>query len=445
MPPSFAEHRAHFDLLRAAALRAVDPAAAVRRSLSRADFAAVERVFIVAAGKAALAMSQAAADILGDRLTSGIVSAPDVPANVIPPMRFIAGGHPLPNDASIAAGHAAAELLAQTTDRDLVLALVSGGGSALIELPRPGLTLADLQSATNALLQCGATINEINCIRTRLSRLKGGGLARLAYPARVLALIVSDVVGNPLHIIASGPTVPPASSAADAQAVVEKYRLQSRLPVDVLRCLQEPAAADVAGTLRVPSHTAPSTPLPADRPAPPSRPQTIENRIIASNRLAAEAAIAAARDLGYDARLVADDRQGEARDVGAQFAQWLAPQAGQGPKCYVIGGETTVTVRGHGKGGRNQELALAAAIVIDGMPNVAIAALATDGIDGPTDAAGAIATGKTVPRARALGLDARRHLLDNDSYPFFSALGDLILTGPTGTNVNDLIFGLVYG
>ncbi len=423
MAPFFDQHRVHFDMLRIAALVAVDAAAAVRRSISPADFADAERVFVVGAGKAGLAMTEAAADILGHRLAAGIVSVPVMPSNALQRIDFIVGGHPLPNAGSLAAGQAMVELLAQTTAQDLVLALISGGGSALLELPQHGLSLADLQTTTSALLQCGAAIHEINCIRTRLSRLKGGGLARLAYPARVLGLIISDVVGNSLHIIASGPTVPLASSTAEAEAVVDKYRLQTQLPLAVLQCLKQPTA---------------------DQHGAHPWQQAVENRIIACNRLAAEAAVAAAKDLGYDAFFLADDRQGEAREVGKQFAQWLTLRAGQGPKCYVAGGETTVTLRGPGKGGRNQELALAAAIAIAGRPNIAVAALATDGVDGPTDAAGAIVTGDSVRRGRLLGLDPHRHLQDNNAYPFFSALGDLIVTGPTGTNVNDLIFGLVY-
>ena len=316
-----------------------------------------------------------------------------------------------------------ADLLAQTIDGDLVIALISGGGSALLELPQPGLSLADLQTTTDALLKCGATIHEINCIRARLSQLKGGGLARLAYPASVLGLILSDVVGNALDVVASGPTVPLASSTADARAIIDKYHLHSALPIAVLKCLKQQTSDE--------------------KSAYPSQ-QAVENRLIASNRLAGEAAVAAAKKLGYEAFFLADDWQGEAREVGNKFAQLLIDRAGHGPKCYVIGGETTVTIRGTGKGGRNQEAALAAAIALAGRPNIALAAFATDGVDGPTDAAGAVVSGDTVKRAGLLGLDPRQYLDANNAYPFFSALGDLIITGPTGTNVNDLLFGLVY-
>ena len=423
MAPIFNQHRLHFDTLWAAALRAVDPAAAVRRSFSVRDFADAKRVFVVGAGKAGVSMTEAVTDILGDRLTAGVVSVPVSPTRICERVIFIVGGHPVPNTGSIAAGQTIADLLAQTTEQDLVLALISGGGSALLELPQPGLSLAELQTTTGALLKCGATIHEINCIRARLSQLKGGGLARLAYPASVLGLILSDVVGNSLDVVASGPTVTLASSAAEARAIVDKYHLQPVLPIAVLECLKQQTSDENS--------------------AYPS-PRAIENRLIASNRLAGEASAAAAKELGYESFFLADDWQGEARDVGERFARLLIEKAGHGPKCYVVGGETTVTIRGNGKGGRNQEAALAAAIAVAGRPNIALAAFATDGIDGPTDAAGAVVTGDTVQHADLLGLDPRQYLDDNNAYPFFYALGDLIITGPTGTNVNDLLFGLVY-
>jgi glycerate 2-kinase len=423
MSPVFNQHRLHFDVLRASALQAVDPAVAVRRLFSALDFADAKQVFVVGAGKAGIAMTESVTDVLGDRLTAGVVSVPVPPTRSRERITYIAGGHPIPTQDSIAAGQAVADLLAQTTVGDLVIALISGGGSALLELPQPGFSLADLQKTTDALLKCGAAIHEINCIRTRLSQLKGGGLARLAYPARVLGLILSDVVGNALDVVASGPTVPLASSTAEARAIVDKYHLQSVLPVAVLECLNQQTSEI--------NNAFPS-------------PWAVENRLIACNRLAGEAAAAAAKELGFESFFLADDWQGEAHEVGGRFAQLLIEKAGHGPKCYVVGGETTVTVRGNGKGGRNQEAALAAAIAVAGRPNIALAAFATDGVDGPTDAAGAVVAGDTVKRAGLLGLDPRQYLDANNAYPFFSALGDLIITGPTGTNVNDLLFGLLY-
>jgi glycerate 2-kinase len=424
--PRCDDYRLHLAALRAAALQAVDPAAAVCRALTPEDLAGAARVFVVGAGKAGVAMAGAVAEILGDRLSGGVLSVPQAPAQPIGRLTFIEGGHPLPTEGTLAAGRALADLLtsARLTSDDLVLALISGGGSALLEWPRAGLSLADLQATNAALLRCGAAIHEINVIRQQLSEIKGGGVLRLAYPARVLGLILSDVVGNPLSFIASGPTVPTPAAGPAALAIVEKYRLAPHLPAAVWQCLSSP------------------------RPEALGASSPVANRLIASNRLAGEAAAAQARGLGFEAVWLADDWQGEAREAGRRFAEVVlqaseSSAAGQ-PKAFVVGGETTVTVRGQGKGGRNQELALAAAQVLAGRPNCVIATLATDGVDGPTEAAGAVVTGATLERARALGLDPQVFLDNNDAFTFFAALGDLVVIGPTGTNVNDLIFGLSY-
>lgn len=450
LAPLFDDHRAHLAALRAAALAAVDPAQAVRRWLTPADLHGAVKVYLVALGKAATDMVLAAAEVIGPRLTAGVAAVPRLPemarGRLLKQVSFIEGGHPEPTAGSLTAGRAVEALLSQATARDLVIVLVSGGGSAMLELPRPGLTLADLKATTAALLKSGAAIHEMNLVRTQLSQLKGGGLARLAHPARVLALILSDVVGSPLSAIASGPTVLSLPDSAAAQAVVERFGLQNKLPAAVLQAVQH-------GT----------GPLLGDPPR-------VENRLVGSNRLAAESAVAAADKLGFEARLIGDDWQGEAKLVGRRFARQLmaaAPPAGRGrradpgtetraatgaraaneprvPLCLVAGGESTVTVHGRGRGGRNQEAALAAALAIDGQPGLVVSTFATDGVDGPTDAAGAVATGETLPRARALGLDAEHYLNDNDSYTFFAQAGGLLITGPTGTNVNDLMFGLAY-
>jgi hydroxypyruvate reductase len=423
-PPAFAHHRDHLDALRAAALQAADPAAAVRRSLTLGDLREAEHVFIVGAGKAGVAMATAAAEVAGSRLAGGVISVPQPPSAAPAGLRFIQGGHPTPTDGSLAAGRAIADLLAQDTPRDRVVAVISGGGSALLDLLRPGLTLADLAATNTALLRSGAPIQVVNAIRRRLSLIKGGGLARLAAPAPVLALILSDVIGNPLDIIASGPTVPPADEP-DLLRLARDYDLEPHLPPAVLALLSAPT----------------SQPVPGQAPV-------VENRLVASNRLAGEAAAQAARGLGFDAHYLADDWQGEAREAGGRFAaealRRRAASVGQAALVLIVGGETTVTVRGAGRGGRNQEVALAAALALEGVAGVVVSTFGTDGVDGPTDAAGATATGETVRRAQALGLDPRAALDDNDSYAFFAALDDLVRTGPTGTNVNDLTFGLVY-
>ena len=438
--------------LQQAALAAVEPAAAVRRHVHREKDAPVltvadqrydlrdyEHVFVVGGGKAAVPMAAAIADILGERLAEGVIvtkyghtilqspiarlSARDEVSN----LQIIEAGHPVPDENSVRGAQAIADCATRATERDLVLCLISGGGSALLTLPVPGLTLADLQPLTDALLRSGATIHELNTVRKHWSRIKGGHLARLVAPATLVTLVLSDVVGDPLDVIASGPTVPDPTTVADAQAVLERYGNPWGFP--------KPQGF-YKGIFR-------ETPKPGD-----SIFERVQHVIVGSNRLAALAAVEKARQLGFNALLLSTYVEGEAREVArvaAALAKGIRAHSDplSPPACLVWGGETTVTIRGEGKGGRNQELALAAALPLDGWPGILVMALATDGTDGPTDGAGAVVTGETVPRARALGLDPRAALEANDSYPFFDALGDLIRTGPTGTNVNDLLFVLV--
>jgi glycerate 2-kinase len=424
MKPSFSQYRTHIAHLRDAALKAADPAAAVLRSLGPDDLSCEGRIFVVGAGKAGAAMTKAVEGLLGDRIAAGIVSMPNLPAQGARRVELLEGGHPVPTPGSLLAGEKIITLLQTTTENDLVIVLLSGGGSALMEAPQPGLTLEHIQATTDLLLKSGADIREINCLRTPLSRIKGGGLARAAFPARVLGLVLSDVVGNLLETIASGPTLLRRYSAEEIRSVLDKYQLHDTLPLPVLDRLNR---------------------YPVDPADPHDAAARVVNRIIASNRLAGEAAAAAAHKLGFRMASLSDDLQGSARTAGKRFAEQLIRESGRGPACCIIGGETTVAIHGGGgKGGRNQEAALSAAIVLDGEPNIALAMLATDGVDGPTDAAGAVVTGKTIERARRMGMDPLHHLGEHNSYPFFSALDDLLITGPTGTNVNDLFFGLVY-
>jgi glycerate 2-kinase len=434
-----------------AALAGVEPGATVRRHVQRQgyelfvagrtyDLAAYERVWVVGGGKAATAMTTALYGILGERLAGGVVVTKYGHVAVgldTGPVEIAQAGHPLPDEAGVAGSRRLANLLAKTVEhdpsaslgRDLVLAVISGGSSALLTLPAPGLTLTSLKGTTDLLLRCGATIVELNTVRKHLSLIKGGGLARLAAPSPVASLILSDVVGDPLDTIGSGPTAPDPTTFADAWAVLARYGLVERVPAAV----RERLRAGLDGCL-------PDTPKPGDPLF-----DRVQNVIVGSNRLAAEAAVAAAEAHGFHALLLSTFVEGEAREV-ARVAAALAKELVAHdrpvprPACLVWGGETTVTVRGQGKGGRNQELALAASLALEGLPNVVLVALGTDGTDGPTDAAGAVVTGETVARARALGLDAAAYLENNDAYPFFDALGDLIRTGPTGTNVNDLLF-----
>lgn len=423
-----------------AALEAVDPYAAVARALVREgnqlrigertyDLGQVERVLVVGAGKAGAPMARAVEDALGDRIAAGVVN---VKRGHVEPTRAVQlheAGHPIPDEAGVEGTRRIVELLRSAGPRDLVICLISGGGSALLQLPAEGISLADTQRITDLLLRAGATINELNTVRKHLSQVTGGGLARLAQPASLAALLLSDVVGNPLDVIASGPTVPDTSTFADAVAILERYDLWSRAPTSVRQRLDAGRRGEV-----------PETPK-ADDPLF----TRVQNLVVASNEVAALAAVAEAERRGFRTLLLSTYVEGEAREVAKVYAALAREVAASGrplprPCCLVLGGETTVTVRGQGSGGRNQELALAAALKLDGLHDVMLVALATDGNDGPTDAAGAVVDGTTIARARAIGLDPYAALAENDAYPFFDRLGDLLLTGPTNTNVNDLAF-----
>jgi hydroxypyruvate reductase len=428
-----------------AALAAVEPRAAMRRAAAiEGDALRVGgdllplgrgRIRVVGGGKAAVPMAEALADLLGDRIETGLVIAKRGHGEeraAVGPIRIRAGGHPLPDAEGAFAAAELEALLAGRGADDLVVALLSGGGSALLALPEDGVSLADLRAATDALVLGGADIGRINAVRKHLTRLSGGRIARLAAPARVVALILSDVVGDPLDAIASGPTAPDPTTFADALAVIADRDLEDAMPVPVLDRLRRGAAGGIAETPK------PGDPL-FDR---------VLNRVVAGNRTAVEAAAAAARALGCETEVEPIALDGEARARGRELAARgvaLARGATTRPACLVCGGETTVTVRGGGRGGRNQELALAAALALEasGDPSVRIAAIATDGQDGPTDAAGAVVDAGTCGRARAAGVDPEAALEDNDAYAALDAAGALVRTGPTRTNVADLAFVLV--
>lgn len=437
-------------LLRAA-LDAVDPYAAVRRALRTEgdhlevgertyDLSRYRRVIVVGGGKASAPMAVAVEDALGGRVSAGLVNVKY--GHVLPSegratatrvIEINEAGHPIPDERGVEGARRMAELLSSADGGDLVICLISGGGSALMALPVEGVTLGDKQQLTDLLLRCGATINEMNAVRKHLSLSKGGGWARMAQPADVIALILSDVVGSPLDVIASGPTAPDTSTFADAWWVLQKYQLVDQ----VAPAIRERLRRGVEGLVE-------ETPRPEDDLF-----RKVNNVVIGSNEIAARAALRKAEELGFNVMLLSTYVQGEAREVARVMAAVAKEIVHSGspvprPACVIAGGETTVTIRGAGKGGRNQELALAAAVEADGLEDVVIVGAATDGNDGPTDAAGAIASGATVSRARALGLDARKLLSDNNSYELFGKLGDLIVTGPTNTNVNDLTLVLVF-
>ncbi len=436
-PESFATHTlsrhprgASVARILAAAVRAVAPGAALGRFVRRKGdslfvnaleyrLGDIERICILGLGKASPAMTQPLADLLSDRAARGLLIPKQ--ASVQPPAGFDLqpGGHPFPDENSLLAGEKARALAQGLGERDLLICLVSGGGSALMTLPHPGLSLDDLRALTSSLLACGARVDEINTLRRHLDQLKGGGLARLAWPARVVGLILSDVVGNPLEAVASGPTAPDPSTRADALGVLEKHGLVEKAPRAIIRCL----------------HTAPETLKPGEALF-----ERVQNVVVGSSALAAESAQVQARREGLHPILLGVDRQGEAREVGRELSQRLKSAGEPRPFCLIAGGETTVTLRGRGRGGRNQELALAAVRELAGLQDIMLVSLATDGEDGPTDAAGAVVTGETLQRGAELGLSPEAFLDDNDAYAYFSALDDLLKPGPTGTNVNDLMF-----
>lgn len=416
-----------------AALEAADPAAAIRRHLTlspsgtlragdafEAPIATFKRIFVVGAGKATAQMAVAVEELLGDRITQGYINVKyEHGSNRLKRIQVNECGHPVPDEAGWNGAQHIAAIAQEARKDDLVLCLISGGASALTPLPAGTMTLAEKQGITQKLLACGADIHEMNTVRKHFSALKGGQLARMAYPASVLTLILSDVIGDDIATIGSGPTAPDGSTAEDALEVLRKYGI------------------DAGG------HRPVETPKPGDALF-----RRVRNVVVGSNRLAIEAARAKASDLGYNTLVLSSLIEGETRDVarmhGAIAREIVATgQPIQTPACVISGGETTVTIRGNGLGGRNQEFALAAALDIDGFPQITIASAGTDGTDGPTDAAGAMADGMTVKRAKREGRDAADFLARNDSYHFFEALHDLILTGPTGTNVMDLRLILV--
>jgi glycerate-2-kinase len=292
----------------------------------------------------------------------------------------------------------------------------------LLVAPREGITLGDKQGLTDLLLKSGATINELNAVRKHLSMVKGGRLAQIAHPASIISLIVSDVIGDSLDVIASGPTAPDMSTYSDARAILEKYRLTHRVPKAILSMLEQGSQRKIA-----------ETPKQGDDIF-----ENVQNIIVASNSTALAAAKAKAEELGFHTSIFSSTLQGEAREVARSLAHHILAANLTRPACALSGGETTVTVRGTGVGGRNTELALAFALEIDGVDGVTLLAAGTDGTDGPTDAAGAVVDGRTITRAKSMQLDAPAYLNNNDSYAFFRKTNDLLVTGPTGTNVMDI-------
>jgi len=421
-----------------ASLKAVDPVNAIREHVKiqndlltvgkqNYDLAGFEGIYVIGVGKASAAMAQPIEELLGERIKSGFINVKyghTLPLNII---QVNEAGHPVPDEAGLSGSKKIVKLLSQTGEKDLVMFLISGGGSALLPYPAEGLTLEDKQQMTKCLLEVGATIHEINALRKHVSRVKGGRLAKLAFPSALISLILSDVIGDNLDSIASGPTVPDESTFGDCLNILEKYELQDKISPKVLEFLEEGALGRQEETPK------------AEDPAF----KRTQNVIIGNNIMAVKAAKQKAQELGYETLILSTLIEGEAREVAKVHAAIAKEIKITGhpikrPACIISGGEITVTIRGQGLGGRNQEFALAAAITIDRWDGIVVLSGGTDGTDGPTDAAGAIADGTTVSRAKALQLDAQASLQENDSYHFFQSLNDLIMTGPTYTNVMDV-------
>ncbi|MCK5710822.1 MAG: glycerate kinase [Deltaproteobacteria bacterium] len=421
-----------------AGLKAVDPVTAVKNHLRRVgetlelgernyDLRNYENIYVIGMGKAAASMAKAIEDILGDRLTRGIVNVKyghTVPLNKI---KTNEAAHPVPDDAGLIGTKEIMDLLKGTGEKDLVICLISGGGSALLPLPAGNLTLEDKQIMTKSLLECGATIHEINSIRKQISSVKGGRLAELVYPSTLISLILSDVIGDDLDVIASGPTVPNTHTFHDCREIIERYKLRERAPKRVIDYIEMGCKGEIEDTPK------------AENPIF----KRTQNAIVGSNILAVIAAKEKASELGYNSLVLSTFIHGETEEVAKVHTAIAKEIRSSGnpvkkPACIISGGETTVTIEGKGDGGRNQEFVLAAALDIDGLNDVVILSGGTDGNDGPTDAAGAFADGTTIGRASKLGLNAYEYLCDNNSYNFFKPLGDLLITGPTNTNVMDL-------
>ena len=378
------------------------------------------RVVVLGCGKASGAMARAAEDVLGDRIGEGFVVVKDGYTAPLRRIRLAEAGHPVPDARGLAATARLLELAARAREDDLVLVLVSGGGSALTPAPAPPVTLEEKQHVTRLLLAAGATIGELNAVRKHLSRFKGGLLARAAWPATVVTLALSDVIGDPVDVIASGPTAPDPTTFATAREVLERRGVRDRAPASV----RERLVAGIRGAIE-------ETPKPGDRVF-----DRVRNLVIGNNALITDAAMASAQRLGYRTHFLGREVQGEAREVARELvarARQLEP-----PACLVAGGETTVTVKGGGRGGRCQEFALAAALSMRSGGPVTVLAAGTDGTDGPTDAAGAIVDGGSLERGRRAGVDPARALADNDAHRFLGASGDLLVSGPTNTNLLDL-------
>lgn len=404
------------------------------------DLSRFNNILVIGAGKATAAMAQAVEEFIGDKISGGLINVKYGHTYPLKKIRQIEAGHPLPDEAGVKGTEEILKLIRGADENTLVICLLSGGGSALLVSPADGITFEEKIEVTKLLLSSGARIDEINTIRKHLSKIKGGRLAEISHPAALITLILSDVIGDRLDVIASGPTVPDNSTFKDAMDVIEKYNLEDRLPENVMRLLEQGLRGEIKDT--------------------PKNGEVFfkisKIFVIGSLKHALTFAKEKAVSMGYETEIIASELHGEARDA----ARYLSKKAikvqqslksGENPRCLISGGETTVTVKGNGEGGRNQELALAFALEIEGMKGITMLSAGTDGTDGPTDAGGAIVDGETVTEAKKFGLVPERYLNTNDSYNFFKKIDYLsgekhhLTTGPTGTNVMDMQIITVEG
>jgi len=391
------------------------------------DLNTFHRIFLIGAGKASASMAQAIESIFGSRVTCGLITTKYGHGLLLKHTEIIEAAHPISDQKGIEGSKKIRNLLKESGDKDLVIFILSGGGSALLPLPADGITLEEKQEVTQLLLDCGADIQEINTIRKHISQVKGGWLARWAYPSTVIGFILSDVVGDALDVIGSGPTVPDNSRFEAAWRILQKYDLLKEIPSSIQKHLLSGKEGKVE-----------ETPKPGDVAF-----EKVYNYLIGSNTLALRGAAEEAISLGFNTLILSSSIVGETREA-ARFHSAIAKEILSSgnplrrPACVLSGGETTVVLKGHGLGGRNQEFALTGAFEIDGLEMVVLLSGGTDGTDGPTNAAGAIADHTTIQRARSMGLDPQVYFEDNNAYPFFQRLGDLLFTGPTHTNVMDV-------
>jgi glycerate-2-kinase len=421
-----------------AALSAVDPKQIIKSKVALKDCTLevddcsfdvrqFKNIYVIGGGKASGSMAEALEQVLDSRITDGLVNVLHESRNKTEIIKLHGANHPIPDEAGVEGTRRMLEIAEGATADDLIICLISGGGSSLMPLPRGDVMLADKRQITDALLKSGATINEVNTVRKHISDFKGGWLAKKAYPATILNLILSDVMGDPLDFIASGPTVPDSTTFGEAVGVLKKYDLWSKAPSSIRKLLSDGQKGLV-----------PETPKRGDDAF-----KKVYNVVVGNNRFATQAACGGLKSAGLSTLMLTAMLEGEARQVGTVLASVAREVSISGnpvprPAGIVAGGETTVYVVGKGMGGRNQEIALAAAMKLGGLDGVVVASLSTDGVDGPTDAAGAVVDGQSIAKAQGNGLAPEKFLTDNDSYHFFSRLGDLIFTGPTGTNVNDV-------